>query len=198
MNKQEFLEDLRRRLAGLPSQEIEKSVSYFSEMLDDRIEDGMTEEEAVGTMEDLDEIVEQIFCDTPLPKLIKGRMEPRRRWTIVGIVLVILGSPIWLSLLIAAAAVLLSVYIVVWAVIISLFAVVVSFVLSGLLALVLVPLHAASGLAGCLFLIGSGLVLLGLGVLLFFPILEVSRQLVRFTGWLLRKIKSLFIRKEAR
>lgn len=44
------------------------------------------------------------------------------------ILLLVLGSPVWLSLLIAAFAVLLSLYISLWAVIISCWAVFVSFV----------------------------------------------------------------------
>ena len=49
MNKKDFLDALNRRLATLSAQEREKSLLYFSEMIDDRIEEGMSEEEAVSS-----------------------------------------------------------------------------------------------------------------------------------------------------
>ena len=51
MNKVEFLEQLRRGLNGLPQEEIEERVTFYSEMIDDRIEEGFSEEEAVEDSE---------------------------------------------------------------------------------------------------------------------------------------------------
>ena len=45
MNKQEFLAELRRGLSGLPRDDIEERLSFYGEMLDDRIEEGLSEEE---------------------------------------------------------------------------------------------------------------------------------------------------------
>ena len=56
-----------------------------------------------------------------MSKLIKEKT-PKRRLGVWEIVLLVLGSPIWISLLIAAFAVILSLYISLWAVIISFFA----------------------------------------------------------------------------
>ena len=47
MNKQEFLSLLRRELSGLPQGDIEERVGFYAEMIDDRMEEGLTEEEAV-------------------------------------------------------------------------------------------------------------------------------------------------------
>ena len=58
----------------------------------------------------------------------RGGGDPRR-WLIV---LLALGSPIWLSLLIAAAAVVLSLYIVLWSLILSLWAVELSLAVAAL------------------------------------------------------------------
>ena len=43
MNKEQFLIELASALAGLPEEDIEKSLEFYSEMIDDRIENGMTE-----------------------------------------------------------------------------------------------------------------------------------------------------------
>ncbi|MBQ5504501.1 MAG: DUF1700 domain-containing protein, partial [Oscillospiraceae bacterium] len=55
MNKKDFLDELCRRLRTFPPQEAEKTVSFYSEAIDDRVEDGMTEEEAVRELGSLDD-----------------------------------------------------------------------------------------------------------------------------------------------
>ena len=124
MNREQFMAALREKLAGLPEEDIVSSLEYYGEMIDDRIEDGVPEETAVAAVGSVDEIAEQILMDTPLTKLVQARVKSKRSLKAWEIVLLVLGSPIWLSLLIAAAAVVLSVYITLWAIIISLFAVV--------------------------------------------------------------------------
>ena len=48
VTKREFLEELRKRLSKLDDQDYEASVAYYEEMINDRIEDGLSEEEAVS------------------------------------------------------------------------------------------------------------------------------------------------------
>ena len=47
MTKHEFITQLRDRLSELPEREVEERLSFYVEMIDDRIEDGRTEQEAV-------------------------------------------------------------------------------------------------------------------------------------------------------
>ena len=47
MNKEVFLSELRKKLSGLPQSDIDERISFYAEMIDDRIEDGMTEEAAI-------------------------------------------------------------------------------------------------------------------------------------------------------
>ncbi|MDR0862172.1 MAG: response regulator [Oscillospiraceae bacterium] len=60
VNRNEFLAELRRRLAHLPPIETERAVGYFCEILDDREEDGMTEAEAVASLPSIDAIVADV------------------------------------------------------------------------------------------------------------------------------------------
>ena len=60
MNKAEFLAALRERLSGLPEEDFNRSVDYYTEMIDDRVEDGMSEEEAVACLGSMDEIITQM------------------------------------------------------------------------------------------------------------------------------------------
>ena len=48
MDKKQFLEELRQRLSGLPQNDIEERLAFYAEMIDDRAEEGMSEEEAVA------------------------------------------------------------------------------------------------------------------------------------------------------
>ena len=119
MTRNEFMAALRTRLAGLPEQDMQKSLAYYGEMIDDCTEDGMSEEEAVASMGDPEEIAQQILADIPLGRLVKERIRPKRKLQAWEIVLLILGSPVWLSLLIAAAAVILSLFVAFVAVLLS-------------------------------------------------------------------------------
>ena len=47
MKKQEFLDLLKNRLWALPERDIQQSLDYYKEMIDDRMEDGLSEEDAV-------------------------------------------------------------------------------------------------------------------------------------------------------
>ncbi len=42
MRKSEFLAALRKGLNGLPQADIDASIEFYSEMIDDRMEDGLT------------------------------------------------------------------------------------------------------------------------------------------------------------
>lgn len=123
MDKQTFLAQLRKGLSGFPQGDIEERLTFYSEMIDDRMEEGLSEEEAVRAVGTVPEIVAQIVMEIPSPKIAKQTRKAKRRLNAWQIVLIVLGAPIWLSLAVAAAAVVLSVYISLWAVLISLWAV---------------------------------------------------------------------------
>ncbi len=67
-------------------------------MIEDRIEEGFTEEEAVSEIGTVNEVVSQIVSETPLSKLVKERSRPKRTLRVWEIILLLLGSPIWISL----------------------------------------------------------------------------------------------------
>ena len=50
MTKQEFLASLREGLRGLPPADVEERIAFYDEMIDDRMEEGLTEEEALGEL----------------------------------------------------------------------------------------------------------------------------------------------------
>ena len=131
MTKHEFLMQLSSKLSGLPRTDIDERLMFYSEMIEDRKEDGLSEEEAVAAVGSVDEIAVQISSEIPFAKVVKDRIKTNRRLTTLEIVLLVLGSPIWLSLLIAAFAVIISLYAALWSVIISLWSVFVSVLACG-------------------------------------------------------------------
>ena len=47
MTKQEYLSAIRGKIRKMPADDINKFMDYYSEMIDDRMEDGLSEEDAV-------------------------------------------------------------------------------------------------------------------------------------------------------
>ncbi len=197
MSKQEFLNALRKGLSGLPQEDVTERLSFYEEMIDDRIEDGLSEEEAVAQIAPVGDIVAQVLSETPLTKIVKERVRTERRPSALTTVLLILGFPLWFPLLIAGFAVLISVYAVIWSVIVSLWAVDLSLAggsLAGAAAGVVLLIRGNAGQG--LVLISSCLVLAGLAILMFFACRALTVLAVRLTKKIALWIKSLFLRKE--
>lgn len=197
MNKAEFLSALQAHLVGLPEEEWRERVDFYREMIEDRMEDGLAEEEAVAAVGDLEQIAEQILAETPLMKLAKQRIKPKRRMKAWEIVLLVLGFPVWGALLIAAVAVLLALYSALWAVLISLWAVFASVLASGVAVFAagvgLLWLNAFAGLS----MLGAGLIFMGLSVFFFFGCRLAVKGTLLLTRGMGLGLKRCFMRKEA-
>ncbi len=182
MTKFEFLSALRDKLSGLPKGDVEERLNFYSEMIEDRMEDGLSEEEAVSAVGLVDEIANQIISEIPFVKIAKEKIKPKRRLKVWEIVFLVLGSPIWLSLLIAVFSVVLSLYISLWAVIISLWAVFASLVgcaFGGIAGGVVLAFYS-NGFTG-IAMIGAGIVSAGLSIFMFFGCKAVTKGILLLT-----------------
>lgn len=196
MNKNEFLTALRERLQGLPEEDINKSIDFYCEMIDDRVEDGMNEEEAVEALGSIEEILSQILSEVSLPKLVKEKVKPKRALKAWEIVLLILGAPLWIPLVATVIITVLAVYLSVWTVIISLYAVDLSIAVSGLVCIgVALALLFDGQIIPCGVVFGAGLVCVGLSILLFFTFNLVTKGILWVSKKVLLGIKGLFIGK---
>lgn len=197
MDKQEFLAQLRHGLSGLPQSDVEERLSFYEEMIEDRMEEGLPEEAAVAEIGPVQEIINQIVAETPLTKLVREKIRPKHTLKAWEIVLLVLGSPIWLSLLVAALAVVLSFYGVIWSVILSLWAVEAALALSAVGGVVLGAVLSCQGNAlPVLAVIGAGLACAGLSIFLFFGCKEVTRGILSLTGKLVLGVKNCFVKRE--
>lgn len=197
MNKQEFISELEKALAGLPKDDVLERLSFYGELIDDRVEDGLSEEEAVAEAGPADEVAKQILADIPLQKLVRERITGRRRMGAWEIVLLVLGFPLWFPLLVVALVLVLCAYVVIWVLVVCLWAVFVSFIAG-----------AVCGVAGGVIdffrgyrregvmIIGAGLLLAGLSVFMFFACRAATKGAAKLTKRIALGIKSLFVRKE--
>ena len=196
MDKYDFLSALDERLEGLPEADRRATLDYYAEILDDLIEGGATEREAVASLGSVEVIAEEILLDTPLPKLVKAKMK-KRRMTGVEITLLAVGFPVWFPVLVALLATVFVVYVSLWVVVISLYAADLSFAVSapaGLLGTIL--MLVAGEPAGALLFLGATLILAGLAVLTFFGCNAAAKGMIRLGRLTLRGIKACFIRRE--
>ena len=199
MTKNEFMNILRSReeLFGMTEEDIARSLSFYEELIDDRIEEGMSEEEAVADVGDPREIAAQILSEIPLSKLVKKKMKPSRRLRAWEIVLLAVGSPIWLALLIAAVVIVFALYAVLWSLVASVWAVGVALAGTFLLSIAALVLLCIQGSVGTgLVFLGLGVFCAGLAVFLWFGAMAATKG----AWWLSKKflllMKSCFVRKE--
>ena len=197
MTKQEFIASLRARLSALPKDELEERISFYCEMIDDRTEEGLSEEDAVSMIGSADEIAEQIISDIPLSKIVMEKVSSKRRFKVWETVLLALGSPVWLSLAVTAIAVILSLYVSLWSVIVSLWAVFASLAGSafGVIIAGTVFIFTDFALVG-LSMIGASLILAGLAILSFFGCKAAAKGIIALTKKMALGTKMLFIRGE--
>lgn len=196
MNKQEFLKELRGRLAGLPEEDIDERLTFYGEMIEDRMEEGLSEAEAVSAIGSVDEIVTQTIADIPLAKIAKERIKPKRRLKAWEIVLLTVGSPIWFSLGIAAVSVVFALYVSLWAVIISLWAVFGSLTLCAAGTIPACVVFAFDGnIFSGLILLSAGFICGGLAILMFFACRETTKGILILTKKFAMFIKNCFIKK---
>jgi uncharacterized membrane protein len=196
MTKLQFLLALHHKLSGLPQAEVVERLNFYAEMIEDRMEEGMPEEEAVAAVGSVDEIVTQITAEIPLVKIVKEKIKSTRRMKAWEVTLLAVGSPVWVSLLIAIVAVVFALYVSLCAVVISLWAAFVSFVVGVVGAVALGIGYSASGnLPAGLTLIAAGCVCAALAIFVFIG----CKIATKGTLWLARKmvfgVKNRFVRK---
>ena len=193
MTKQEFVSRLRQGLWDLPKSEIDERLTFYIEMIDDYIENGSSEEDAVAEIGSIDEIIKQIRSEQA-PQMNKKREQGTKTR---GTVLLAVSSPLWVSLLIAAIAVIFSVYVSVWACVVSLWACFVSCAACAPAGVLLGFTYIFSGnmLTGVAAL-GLSAFSAGLAIFLFFGCKELTRLTILLGKKAFTLTRHFFSKKE--
>lgn len=191
MNKKEFTRELKNKIKHLPKSERRQILSYYYEMISERMEDGMTEAEAIAALGSIDELVANYL---PTKPVVAERRSPRlRAWHIV---MLIVGSPLWICLLAAMFVILLAFYIVIWALVL------VCYVVFAALAVSAFACFAASfislftnGPAYFFALMGAGCILGGLALLWLMPCNLLAKGMAKLTAKTSKGIFRFFFKR---
>ena len=194
MTKQEFLKRLGDLLACLPADQVREAQAFYAEAIDDRMEEGVPEEDAVASMGSPGAVADAILDD--LPPVPRAVAKTRRKSTALLWVLVILGSPVWLALAAAFFITVAALYAVVWILAAAIWGVAFVIAAAGPVLWVL----AFDGLmighgAFALAFLGIGLVAVGAGLLLGAGAFAATKCIARVSAAILRKAAAPFTKR---
>lgn len=195
MNKTDFLEKLEKSLDNLNKKEKEKTISYYDEMIEDLKEDGLSEKDAIQKIGNPETIANTILAEVKpkTPKEITGKLK------VLIIILLILGLPLWGSIVLAIIALLISLllliicgYIIIWCIpftlaILSMASLILS-VTSMIGALILMSQNVELGI----FQLGLGVSLMGAFILLTFITIKISKHFINLTKKFSNAVKKYF------
>lgn len=190
MTKKIFFKKLKHELSRLPKSEIRERISFYDEMIDDKIEDGMTEAEAIDSICTSDPI------GTKFKKMDSDSdIKPKRSTT--ALVLIVLGFPVWFSILAAVFAVVFSLWIALWAIVIAFWAVFASTAVAApCIAVASIFLLCRGDFALSAVGIATALACAGIAIVFFYVSKYLTIASAKITVWLFRVIVSIFRRKE--
>ena len=189
MTKNEFTRELKSKINHLPKAERRRILTYYYEMISERMEDGMSESEAIDALGNLDELFSEY---APAPK------EPKRGVRLRGwhIVMLIVGSPLWILLVAAMLCIMLAFYIGIWALVVCFYAVFAALAASGFACLVASFWALISGGAPYFFVVfGAGAFLSGLAIMWLIVCNLFAKAMAKVTGKTAKGIFRFFFKK---
>ncbi len=196
MKKEEFLSRLRVALcATLSPEELTRHLSYYSEMIDDMTEDGMTEEEALDKLDMPEELARRILDDYWQENAAEydhpeyPQSHPKRKLSGSTIALIVILCPFWLPLVIAALSIVLALYISLWAVVISLFAAALGCGTGIIIGIIGMVMSFGDSIPQAVMNLGIGAACSGLAIFIFYGALAAAKGLIRMTAWFFQKIR---------
>lgn len=174
MTKAVFIDTLRRLLDSLNEDECNKFIAYYEEIIEDYKESGLTEQEVIEKIGSPQSIANSILSEQDLLNTSSNRK-------ILNMILLILGFPLWGSLLLVVVLLILSVYIVIWCVPVTTGVSSVAFFLSSLVSIAGSPFMMLDSLDGGIVQLGLGISLIGISILLGFITLYLSKKVICIT-----------------
>lgn len=186
MTREEFCQGLQNELNGLPQREIDQTVHYYTEIIADRMEEGMTEEQAVAVMEPMHVIARRVKAD------LRPNTPPRRKAGGWQIALIILGFPLWLPLLAVGAALTVTAFALVWVLVLCLWAVCLALFVWGV-GVIFSLLLAGGGGTSVLSQIGAGMAAMGLSIFVFYGARSAMQPALGMTERMVGLVRKRFV-----
>ena len=197
MNKKQFCTFLENELRlYLSSKEVYKTLNFFKEIIDDRVDEGLSEEEAVSQLGNIDDIVGQILDEHNIKKRQKKlvwRFIPQKTPSAANIIIAILLFPIWITIFSLVA----SFFLVFISLIFSLVVSVIAFFVGGIALILKAPFYLIyeKNIAYCLDTLGFGFIITGIGLIGIYYLLK-SLKKVRKNSWSFKKMFVKVFKKE--
>ena len=168
MKKNEFLNSLKSRLKAFNESEVKSIMDFYDELIEEKKENGLSEEEAIASFGDMNSIVNKVSADLVLTRSNNQTSNPAKNFLII---LGICASPILIPIGIALSAVVFSLIVVV-------FSLLISFLVSGIAVLVaLIPMVISmimSGTAPSIIIMAVGMCLVACAILTYLAILTIQ------------------------
>jgi len=195
MNKMEFLAALKGRLDGLSPNDVNKSLEFYAEMIDDRVEEGLTEEQAVMEIGSPIDVADKIIAEMPIATVIKSKIKNRGKLSGWMIALLAILSPVIFSLFLAFSITYITVIAVIWSLFVMLVGIIIGFIVGGLGGVVVSIIQAVAGTSpSFLFTLSASLMLMGLGLLLMLTVKSAYKGTAFLTSRTAKFIKSLIVK----
>lgn len=182
MKKQEFIDKLSGLTKDLTASEREKAIQFYTEIIEDKIESGISEEEAVA----------QLGSPTGAAQKIKTDMQAKSKKT--KKIILISTCVIWVPFLLTMILMVFSIYLVLWTVIITGFCAVLSFAcvfLEGILTLFMVIAH---NLPAAVLQLGIALFCGGAAILSYMGMIRLTKLFLHYSAKSFRWMKNYLIK----
>ena len=193
MNKTQFCALLGNKLKPyLSSKEMYKTLNFFEEMIDDRIDEGLSEEEAVSQLGDINIIVDQILDEHNI-----GKKQTKLVWRFIprelGFINIVLLFPAWITIFSLVA----SLFIVVLSIIFSIVFSIIAIFIGGILLILKSPFYLIyeRNISYFLDTLGFGFVNTGIGLIGIYWLLKMHKK-SRRDGVSIRTIFVKIFKKE--
>ncbi|MDV4150726.1 DUF1700 domain-containing protein [Clostridium sp. AL.422] len=177
MNKSTFIDTLRKSLKLLDEDERNKFISYYEEIIEDYKESGFTEKEVIKKIGSPQSIANNILSEQDIINI----NIPSFKSKILNIILLILGFPLWGSLLLAVILLILSAYIIIWCIPFTTGVTSISFFAASLLSIIGSPFMMADILSVGIIQLGVGIALVGTSILLGLITIYLSKKIIIIT-----------------
>ena len=178
MNKTQFCALLGNKLKPyLSPKEMYKTLNFFEEMIDDRIDEGLSEEEAVSQLGDINIIVDQILDEHNIEKKqtkLIWRFIPQKISSELGFIIGVLLFPVWITIFALGA----SLFIVILSIIFSIVLTIIAIFIGGILLILKSPFYLIyeRNISYFLDTLGFGFVNTGIGLIGIYWLLKMHKK----------------------
>ena len=174
MDKTQFCTLLGNKLKQyLSPKEMYKTLNFFEEMIDDRIDEGLSEEEAVSQLGDINIIVDQILDEHNI-----GKKQTKLVWRFIprelGFINIVLLFPAWITIFSLVA----SLFIVILSIIFSIVFSIIAIFIGGILLILKSPFYLIyeRNISYFLDTLGFGFVNTGIGLIGIYWLLKMHKK----------------------